>query len=166
MNIAIPEGTKRIVLISNIKNPPAFTFASSDLIVEMNQAVHHQALLDLFNKDQANLFLVVRHNKQEHFFPKDFTKNSRTWSQVYMTSDLFGFNTEDWFEEYFYRTDGKQTPTTGFCLYKYFRARRPNMPIVGLGFNPDDHSTPHVKIHDWKWEFDEYAKDKNFTALK
>lgn len=79
---------------------------------------------------------------------------------------MFGFNTEDWFKDYFHRTDGKQTPTTGFCLYKYFRSRRPKLPIIGLGFNLEDNSTPHVKIHDWKWEFDEYAKDKNFTALK
>ena len=163
MNIPIPEGTKRIVLISNIEEPPSFTFEPTDLIIECNVARHHSALLELFKDKQVNNFLVVRHNKNGHYLPADFNKLSKTWSFIYFTSDLFGFSTEDWFKNYFCKTDGK-TPTTGFCVYKYFRSRRPNMPIIGLGFNIDDKSTPHNPMHDWQYEYQIYKGDKNFTT--
>lgn len=165
MNIPLPENTKRIVLVSNIANPPAFTFADTDLIIECNHARHHSQLMELFKDGKVNNFLVIRHNKNGHFLPKDFDKVSHTWAFIYLTSDRFGFSQEKWFKSYFNSTEHK-TPTTGFALYKYFRSRRPNIPIIGLGFNIDDHSTPHAKMHDWEYEYKEYAKDKNFKAIK
>lgn len=164
MNIAIPKGTKRIVLVSNIEQPPAFTFEEGDLIVEMNRAVHHKMLLEVLGDAPLHKFLFVRHSKEGHFFPSDFNKKSRTWDNIILGSERFGFSTEDWFVDYFKATNEK-TPTTGFGLYKFFRSRRPNMQIIGLGFDIDDHTTPHSQKHDWEYEYEVYKKDKHFTAL-
>ncbi len=78
-----------------------------------------------------------------------------------MSSELYGFASERWFADYSRATDGK-TPTTGYGLYKIFRSRRPNMPIIGLGFNPDDHTTPHSPMHAWEYEWEQYRHDKHF----
>lgn len=165
MNIQIPTGTKRIVLISNIENPPAFAFEVGDLVIEINRAKHHDSLMNALKDAPINKFLFIRHNKKGHFFPENFVEKSSTWDCIVMSSERFGFPQEDWFKYYFNSTGGK-TPTTGFGLYKYFRARRPKMDIIGLGFNIDDHSTPHSGMHDWEYEYKEYKKDKHFKAIK
>lgn len=109
-------------------------------------------------------FLYVRHSKKCHFFPDNFIEKSIEWDDICLGSPDFGFSKEDWFKRYFRKTEGK-TPTTGFAVYQHFRNRRPRIPIIGLGFSLDDHSTPHSNMHDWDYEFNEYKKDKNFKAL-
>lgn len=164
MNLQIPQYTKRVVLVSNVSQPPPFTFEQGDLIVEMNRAVHHTTLLNVLENAPVNKFLFIRHNKDGHFFPENFCEKSNTWDCVVMSSERFGFSSEKWFEKYYNTTSGK-TPTTGYALYKYFRSRRPKMEIIGLGFNLDDHSTPHSAMHDWQYEYNQYAKDKLFKAI-
>lgn len=104
MNITIPEGTKRIVLISNIKNPPSFSFEVGDLVIELNRAVHHESLMKALKDAPINKFLVVRHNKNGHFFPDNFVEKSSTWDNIVLTSNNFGFSKEDWFKRYFIKT--------------------------------------------------------------
>lgn len=164
MNIYIPEDTKRIILISNTVNHPDFSFKEGDLVVEMNRAVHHDEITAVLSYTPVNKFLFIRHNKDGHFFPENFIEKSSTWDNIVLSSSRFGFCKEKWFKQYFNATHGK-TPTTGFALYKYFRARKQGIMIIGLGFNIDDHSTPHSSMHDWFYEFEEYKKDKRFQNI-
>lgn len=163
MNFPIPQNTKRVILVSNVQSQPNFTFRDGDLLVECNRAIHHNSLLLALSSAPINKFLFVRHNQNGHFLPNNFEKLSNTWDFVYLSSERFSFSSEDWFKEYTRKT-GK-TPTTGFGLYQYFRKRRPKLDIIGLGFNINDHTTPHAIVHDWDYEQHVYAQDKHFTAI-
>lgn len=162
MQFTIPQGIQRVVLVSNITNmPQKFDFHYGDLIVEFNKAVHHSKI----PVDYSILkFLFVRHNREKHFFPDNFEKISTTWDNIILTSPLCGLSTEKWFKDYYKATDGK-SPTSGFAVYKMVRERRPNMPIIGLGFNLKDTSTPHNPMHDWQYEYQIYRGDKKFQAI-
>lgn len=162
MQFSIPQGIQRVVLVSNIENiPQKFEFHYGDLAFEFNKAVHHGKI----PVDYPILkFLFVRHNMEKHFFPGNFEKISTTWDNIILTSPLFGLSTEKWFSDYYKATGGK-SPTSGFAVYKMVRERRPDMPIIGLGFNIDDKSTPHNSMHDWQYEYQIYKGDKNFTAV-
>lgn len=164
MNISLPARTKRVILLSNIANPPAFQFADGDLVVELNRAVHHEALRKVIAGHPIDNFLVVRHNKDKHFLPENFAEISTSWDTIVLSSNRYGFNQEAWFRKYV--KDSKKYPTTGYCAYKAIRERRPKIEIIGLGFNLDDHSTPHAAMHDWEREHAEFAKDKHFTFVK
>lgn len=165
MYYEIPSNVKRVVLIANVQTPPRFDFRDGDLIIEMNKAVHHGSVMRI--KQQApNVldFLFVRHTKGEHFLPDNFSRLTTTWDSILLTSPRYGFSTETWFKDYHTKT-GK-TPTTGFAVYSLIRTRDRRLPIIGLGFNLNDNTTPHCPLHDWEYEYKVYNKDKNFTLVQ
>lgn len=165
MYFDIPNGTQRVVLVSNVMQPPPFQFHDGDLVIEFNRAVHHPKIQHLKQANPQGItdYLFVRHNKSEHFLPSNFDKCSTTWDNIILTSPRFGLSTESWFRAYCKAT--KKTPTTGYAVYKMIRQRDRRIPIIGLGFNLDDKSTPHNPMHDWGYEYTQYNNDKNFTNL-
>lgn len=165
MYFDIPNGTKRVVLISNIAQPPPFEFHDGDLVIEFNRARHHSKIQQLKQANPLGIsdYLFVRHNKTEHFLPANFHLLSTTWDNVILTSPRHGLATESWFRDY-HRATGK-SPTTGFSVYRMIRQRDRRIPIIGLGFRLDDNSTPHNQMHDWDYEYNQYKNDKNFTNL-
>lgn len=159
--LEIPENIKRVVIVANVLFPPRFQFRQDDWIIECNRAIHHSKIKALDNHIANSL--VVRHNREQHFFPANFLNDSISWDSIYLTGQHCGFSRQPWFADYV-QARGKY-PTTGYGIYMTIRSQRPDIEIIGLGFSPDDQTSYHNDIHDWDYEYSRYAKDEHFTMI-
>lgn len=159
--IIIPEGAKRIVILSNCKGKlPKGAVREGDLCVHLNRAAF---------KDEAMAVpgtwheLIVRHGRDSNnnviWFTPD--KGVSGFSCVHFTPTINGWSGSMWWRLYRDKTGGK-SPTTGFLAYRAASlVNSKGLPVILVGFNPSvDMGTYRSPKHGWDYEAATYAREK------